>query len=125
MSNRYELTPSEIAELQAQLKRDLAEINVALTESGMLAEAKATVINSKNYMTANEISSAVGVGADQLERWKRDKLIFAFNHCGAEYFPLFALASQSAYKPHPAIAEMLSIFDGRKSGWGCAFWFKR
>lgn len=100
----------------------------ALTEARMLAEAKATVINSKNYMTAKEIAEIAGYSgsnpSSQPNRWKRDKMIFAFNHCGIDYFPAYALDAEHGWKPYPAMAEILAIFDGEKGGWGCAFWFE-
>jgi hypothetical protein len=123
----YELTPSEIISLQAQMRRDMTEL-AALTEAQMIAEAKAAVLDSESYLTAAEIEAITGIsqsGHDpQLYLWERDKKVFSFNHCGIDYFPAYALNPQGGWKPYIEIAKIIQIFDGTKSGWGCAFWFE-
>ena len=91
----------------------------------MLTEAKAVVLNSKNYVTAAEIARYDDSASDsQLEQWKCDKLIFAFEHGGVDYFPAYALDPQHGWKPYPAMAEIVAIFGREKGGWSCAFWFE-
>jgi len=98
------------------------------TTAKMLTEAKTFVINSKNYMTAEEIAEIAGYsGSDPsswLNQWVRDKMIFVFIHDDVDYFPSYVLDPQNGWKPCAAMAEILAIFNGEKGGWGCAFWFE-
>ena len=127
----YQLTPAEIAYLQERLRRDSAELdaifNADTAEEQMLVKAKTIVVNGKNYVPAKEAADIVGSGVSdigsQLSKWVREKLIFAFNYAGIDYFPLYALDPQHKFEPYPAMAEIIAIFGKEKSGWGCAFWF--
>jgi hypothetical protein len=116
--HKDQLTPQQIAELKEQLRRDSAELDAI-----MLDHAKRVAINSKSYLLANDIAKLTGLGGAHLEQWKRDKLIFAFNHGGVDYFPAYALDPHNG-KPYAAVAKILEIFGGENSGWGCAFWFE-
>lgn len=58
-----------------------------------------------------------------LERWKEEGQIFAIEHEGTEYFPLFALDSAAGYVPYAAVSQVLSIFGSSLSSWGVASWF--
>lgn len=113
------LAPEQIAELHQQLGLDSAELDAI-----MLTQAMSVVISSKSYLPAKDIFDALGLHTSVLEEWKRDKLIFAFEHNDVEYFPSYALEPGRECRPQPAIAEVLSIFGAEKSGWGCAFWFE-
>jgi hypothetical protein len=122
-----ELTPSEIVSLHEQMRSDMTDL-ATLTETQMLAEAKAAVLDSKSYVTATEIGAFAGISecshTSEPYLWKRDKQIFAFNHCGVDYFPAYALNPQRGWKPYIEMADIMQIFDGTKGGWGCAFWFE-
>lgn len=123
----YELTPSEIISLQEQTRRDMTDL-AALTEAQMIAEAKVAVLGSESYVTAAEIEAIAGMSESsdksQVHLSKHDKKIFSFNHCGVDYFPAYALNPQGGWKPYVEMAKIMQIFDGTKSGWGCAFWFE-
>lgn len=125
--HNYELKPLENAFLQKHMCCDITHVPT-LTEAQMLAEAKTAVLNSKNYITAKQIEVIAGLSDCNLsthpDRWKRDKQIFAFNHCGLDYFPAYALNPQLGWKPYVAMAKIMQIFGDTKSGWGCAFWFE-
>lgn len=114
-----QLSQQQITDLKKQLRRDSAELDAI-----MLDHAKSVVMGSKSYLSEKDIAEMVGVDASDLEKWKRDKLIFAFEHNDVEYFPSYALETGRECRPQPAIAEVLSIFGAEKSGWGCAFWFE-
>jgi hypothetical protein len=74
-----------------------------LMEARMLGAAKEAVINSKSYVTAREIAEIAGYSgsnpSSQPNKWKREKLIFAFNHGGVDYFPAYALDPETAGGP--------------------------
>jgi len=114
------LTPAQIAELQEQLRRDSAELDAIIDN-----EAISAVLSSRSYIMAKDISEAAsGLSSSQLDTWKREKMIFAFNYSGVEYFPLYALDPHHGWQPYAAMAEVLAVFDVEKGGWGCAFWFE-
>lgn len=128
----YKLTQAEIDSLKDQLQRDSAELDQIFdsdaAEKQMLAEAKAHVINSKSYASAKTLidiaaSSGYDIGL-HLRDWEGDRLIFAFNHAGVDYFPLYAFDPEHEFNPYTAMAEILVIFGKEKSGWECAFWFE-
>lgn len=94
---------------------------VAQIEAQMLAKARAVVLDSGSYLAAADMPCC---SSAQLEKWKRDHLTFAFDHDGADLFPAYALDPKNGWTPYPALARILAIFDGKKSPWGCAFWFE-
>ena len=114
-----QLTPEQIANLHEQLRRDSAELDVE-----MLSHAKSVVISSKSYLTVKEISEKLRLNSSsRFEQWKDDKLIFAFNHKGVDYFPAYALDPHNG-KPYAAMARIIAFFGDEMSDWGIAFWFE-
>lgn len=113
--------------VEAIVPRDVPTAT-ALVEARMLAESKRHVINTKSYVTAREIAEMAGYSgtnpSSQPNRWKRDRLIFAFNHGGVDYFPVYGLNRENGWKPYPAMATILKLFGDEKGGWGAAFWFE-
>ena len=99
----------------------------ALAEAEMLIRAKTEVLNSGDLVTSAEIAKMAGFSdtnaSSSPNRWKQDKKIFALTHGGVDYYPAYALDPDQGYRPRKAIAEVLKVFDGSKSGWGLAFWF--
>ncbi|MFC5696754.1 hypothetical protein ACFPU0_14430 [Pseudomonas sp. GCM10022186] len=97
------------------------------TEAQMLAKAKKTVLESGSWVSAGDIASLAGFtsrnSSSQPNRWKRERRIFAIRHNGSDYFPIYALDKEAGYRPLPAMAEVLKVFDGQKDGWGLAYWF--
>jgi hypothetical protein len=53
----------------------------------------------------------------------RDRAVFAVEHDGVEYFPLFGLDPEKKYEPYASLGRVLDVLDGNKSGWSLAFWF--
>lgn len=98
-----------------------------LIEARMTAEARKAVLESGDWLTAAEIAKAAGFSASnpsaQPNKWKKDGLIFAIRHRGADYFPSYALDPATGYRPVRELAKVLAVFKGRKDDWGLAYWF--
>jgi len=133
--NIAQLVPSLIEKQQQQTLSAIVEALVpkvvptptALKEAQMLAQARAAVLASGDWMTANEIAKVAGFSQSnpsaQPSKWKRDKAIFAISHGGVDYFPAYGLDPAAGYRPRKALANILQVFDGSKDGWGLAYWF--
>lgn len=97
------------------------------TEAQMQAKAKKAILESGNWLSAGDIASLAEFtsrnASSQPNRWKRERRIFAIRHNGSDYFPIYALDKDAGYRPLPAMAEVLKVFDGQKDGWGLAYWF--
>jgi len=78
-------------------------------------------------LTATEIAKIAHLSMKkprtQPNKWKKDRLIFAINHKGIDYFPTYGLDQDKNYRPIEAMADVLNVFAGSKDGWGLAFWF--
>ena len=109
----------------AQRKRSKRD-NLNL-QARMLAEAKTQILGSGDYVRASEIAKLAGYSENnpsaQPSKWKREGAIFAIEHNGADYFPLYGLNPEKSYKPYPVLAEILDVFHDERDGWGIAFWF--
>ncbi|ENL6833773.1 hypothetical protein AB5Q78_004177 [Pseudomonas aeruginosa] len=85
------------------------------------------MLESGNWLSAGDIASLAEFtsrnASSQPNRWKRERRIFAIRHNGSDYFPIYALDKDAGYRPLPAMAEVLKVFDGQKDGWGLAYWF--
>jgi hypothetical protein len=106
---------------------DITISDTALTEARMMAHAKSTILLSGDFLPAGEIAKMAGYSSKnpsaQPNKWKRAGYIFAFQHKGIDYFPLYALNPVEGYRPYKALAEVLNVFGEMKIGWDIAFWF--
>lgn len=106
---------------------EMAPSRAALVQARMQVEAKTQILNSGDFVRAADIAKLAGYSDNnpsaQPSKWKREGTIFAIEHNGVDYFPLFGLNPEKNYKPYPALIEVLKIFQGTKSGWSLAFWF--
>ena len=98
-----------------------------LIEARMTAQARKEVLESGDWLTAAQIADVAGFSSTnpsaQPNKWKKDGLIFAIRHRGADYFPGYALDPAAGYRPVKALAKVLAAFNGRKDDWGLAYWF--
>jgi hypothetical protein len=98
-----------------------------LREARMLAQAKNEILQSNDWVTANEISNLAQFSSRNpsslLNKWKRDHRLFAIRHNGSDYFPVYGLNKDAAYRPLPAMREVIKILEVKKSSWGMAYWF--
>lgn len=96
-------------------------------QAKMLAKAKKAVLESGDWLSAGDIANLAQLTSRNTSslpnRWKREGRIFAICHNGCDYFPIYALDKDAGYRPLPAMAEVLKVFDGQKDGWGLAYWF--
>ncbi len=99
----------------------------ALVQARMMADAKSRILQSGDFLPAGEVAKLAGYSdknpSAQPNKWKKDGVIFAIQHKGVDYFPLYALDPDENYRPYKAIAEILRVFGEAKTGWGIAFWF--
>ena len=106
---------------------EMAPSRAAFLQARMQADAKAHILSSGDYVRASEIARLAGYSENnpsaQPSKWKREEAIFAIEHNGADYFPLYGLNPEKSYKPYPALSEVLAVFHGMRSGWSIAFWF--
>jgi hypothetical protein len=116
-----------LAKVIEALLPDVASPGPALAQARMMIEAKRAILESGDYIPASEIARLAGYSeinpSAQPNKWKREGSIFAIQHGGIDYYPLFGLDPDANYKPYPAFQEVLDVFDGIKSDWSVAFWF--
>ena len=106
---------------------EMAPSRAAFLQARMQADAKAYILSSGDYVRASEIARLAGNSENnpsvQPSKWKQEVAIFAIEHNGADYFPLYGLNPEKSYKPYPALSEVLAVFHSMRSGWSIAFWF--
>jgi hypothetical protein len=128
-----------VREVSGNLDRALLESLVAILmqqrapTSTQFAEAKRTVLAraqvfaSGEWVTAAQIAELAGFSVTnpsaQPNKWKRDGSIFAINHNGLNYFPLYGLNADEAFRPIKAMAGVLKMFGETKGPWALALWF--
>ncbi|MCP3713005.1 hypothetical protein M3I54_39990 [Paraburkholderia sp. CNPSo 3274] len=98
-----------------------------LKEASMRKAAVEGVFEASEWLTAAHIAEIAELSGSnpsaQPNRWKHDRLIFAVDHKGKDYFPAYGLDPKKKYRPLDAMANVLRVFDDSKDGWELAFWF--
>lgn len=98
-----------------------------MREAQMLAKAKKAVLESGDWVTASDIAKlgefTTNNPSSGPNKWKRDNRLFAIRHNGSDYFPVYGLDKDAAYRPLPAMREVINILATKKSSWGMAYWF--
>lgn len=98
-----------------------------LTEARMVAEARADVFRSGEWLTAAQLASIAGFSptnpSAQPNKWKKEGQLFAVRHEGADYFPRYALDANTGYRPTKGLSKVIATFRGHKDDWGVAYWF--
>jgi hypothetical protein len=116
-----------LARVVEALLPDVVPSGPALIQARRIIEARRAILDSGDYIPASEIAKIAGYSevnpSAQPNKWKRDGAVFAIQHNGIDYYPLFALDPEANYKPYPVVKDVLRIFGGSKSGWSVAFWF--
>src|ERR1700728_1685576 len=116
-----------LKKIVSALLPDVAPSEAAMAQARMLIHAKSTILKSGDFIPAGEVSKLAGYSRTnpsvQPNKWKRNRAIFAIEHKGDDFFPLYALNPDDNYRPRKDVAEILSIFGDSKDGWGLAFWF--
>jgi hypothetical protein len=116
-----------LKKILSALLPDVAPSEAAMAQARMLIDARSTILKSGDFISAGEVSKLAGYSQTnpsvQPNKWKRNRAIFAIEHKGDDFFPLYALNPDDNYRPRKEVAEVLSIFGDSKDGWGLAFWF--
>jgi hypothetical protein len=116
-----------LEKLVGALLPEIVISDAALVQARMLVEAKSHILASADFLPAGKIAEVAGYSeknpSAQPNRWKKNGAIFAIQHKGVDYFPLYALNPDENYRPYKAVAEILRIFGQTKTGWGLSFWF--
>ena len=101
--------------------------STVLLQAKMMAEAKRSVLQSGDWITANDIAELAKFSSanpsTQPSKWKREKRIFAIRHNGIDYFPIYALDEDTGYRPYAGLKDIIQVLESRKDGWGMAYWF--
>ena len=116
-----------VEKIVGALLPDMAISDAALSQARMMIDAKSTILGSGDFLPAGEIAKLAGYSAKnpsaQPNKWKKDGAIFAIQHKGTDYFPIYALNPDENYRPYKVLADALRIFGETKSEWGIAYWF--
>jgi hypothetical protein len=98
-----------------------------LREAKMLAKGKTRILQSGDWLTAQEVAEVAGFktvnSSAQPSKWKRSDKIFTLRHEGVDYFPVYGLDPSTGYRPLKALAPIIEVLKPVKDGWGLAFWF--
>ncbi|TPG75875.1 hypothetical protein EAH78_20270 [Pseudomonas arsenicoxydans] len=98
-----------------------------LREARMLAKSKTEILQSNDWVTANEISHLAQFSSrnprSQPNKWKQAGKIFALRHAGVDYFPIYGLDPAQGFRPFTALEGVISTLTTLKDGWAMAFWF--
>jgi hypothetical protein len=96
-------------------------------EARMLANAQQKILNSTQWLTADQLSKRMTPTGQnpstRLTEWLSKGLIFFIRNDRTELFPLYALNPSAGYEPAKELAEIIEVFRERKDGWGLAYWF--
>lgn len=99
-----------------------------LRETAMLVRARNTVLESGDWLTAAQVAQLAGLStrnpSAQPNKWKKQAQIFAIHHGGVDYFPGYGLDRNADFRPLKSLTKVIEVFDGRKDGWGLAYWFR-
>lgn len=116
-----------LKKIVSALLPDVAPSEAAMGQARMLIDAKSTILKSGDFISAGQVSKLAGYSRTnpsvQPNKWKRNRAIFAIEHKGDDFFPLYALNPDDSYRPRKDVAEILAIFGDSKDGWCLAFWF--
>jgi hypothetical protein len=98
-----------------------------LREARMLAQAKTEILQSNDWVTANEISNLAqfssGNPRSQPNKWKHAGKIFALRHKRVDYFPIYGLDPTPGFRPFSELESVIATWATMKDGWAMAFWF--
>lgn len=98
----------------------------AQIEHRMEMQARSEVLANARWLTALQVAERAGFNTSnpskQLNQWKSDGIIFSIQHDGVEYYPSYALDEKNGFQPLKIIADLIHLFQEKKSGWGIAFW---
>lgn len=95
-----------------------------LTRAKLEARTYRKILTGGRWITTAELASLANLGKGNpvasLNRWKKDRRLFAIHRDGRDYFPRYALGPD--FRPLPAVAQVLNVllWDGEQ----LAAWFE-
>ena len=96
-------------------------------EARMLADAQQKVLNSTQWITADQLSTFAAFTGLNPSTTPKESLstgvIFSIRNEETELFPLYALNPNAGYELAKVLANIIEVFRERKDGWGMAYWF--
>jgi hypothetical protein len=99
-----------------------------IRETAMLVRARTAILESGDWLTAAQVARLAGLStrnpSAQPNKWKKQGQIFAIHHLGVYYFPGYGLDRDTGFRPLNFLGSVIEIFDGKKDGWGLAYWFR-
>lgn len=104
---------------------DVTPTPVDIDRARLQAQAWRQILNGGEWLTAAEVGELAHLGAGNpvatVNRWKKDRKLFAITRDGRDYFPRYALGTD--FRPLPAVAAVLKILPWQ-SGERLAAWFE-
>lgn len=98
-----------------------------VTEARMNADARQTVLESAEWISAVRLSEIAGFkgqnASAQPNKWKREGKVFALRHDGNDLYPAYALDRDMQYRPIKGLVPILKVFKGKLDAWDIAIWF--
>lgn len=105
---------------------DVTPTPVDIDRARLEAQAwRQILLSGGGWLTAAQVGELANLGAGNpvatVNRWKKDRKIFAVTRDGRDYFPHYALGPD--FRPLPAVAAVLKILPWQ-SGERLAAWFE-
>ena len=125
MEVRHEKREQVRRQLVALLVGDVPPTAVDMTSARLEAKAWRQILTGSEWLTAQQISELAGLGPGNpvatVNRWKKDRKIFALHRDGRDYFPRYGLGPD--FRPLRQLAEVLRVLDDY-DGESLAAWFE-
>ena len=91
-----------LKKIVSALLPDVAPSEAAMAQARMLLDAKSAILKSGDFIPASEVSKLAGYSQTnpsvEPNKWKRNRAIFAIEHKGDDFFPLYALNPDDIYR---------------------------
>lgn len=109
------------------VEKDELRDRIRVREHEMLVEAKNDILGCGDFLPVNRLAQHFNIRTETLTpalvEWEVDSRIFSIEHESCSLFPIYAFSTQSGFRPHPELKEILAILAPTKDSWSIAFWF--
>ncbi|GAA4757922.1 hypothetical protein GCM10023328_47220 [Modestobacter marinus] len=107
-------------------ERDFPMPPALLEQVNRNAKARAELADEFGLLSGAEVAelaaSTSGNASAMASRWKNEGKVFTVGPTGGQRFPGFQFGKDDG-RPLPVIAQVLTVFGDRLSGWELALWF--
>ncbi len=104
---------------------DVQPTDVDMQSARLEAQAYRQIFTGSKWLTAQEIGELANLGTGNpvatVNRWKKERKIFAVHRDGRDYFPRYGLGPD--FRPRPQLAQVLKVLAGY-DGERLAAWFE-